>query len=578
MNSRISLQQFKGLLFVQSLFVLPLLAPSMANAAIKIKDTNYPIPQSAYFVAPNGRVTNSGKSPNSPWPVDQAIKLAPRGATIVFMGGTYRNISAKINKKLTLQAYPHSKPWLKGSVVVKGWVREGNKWRKDNWKYSFPHNKSRRYIDPKYPLAGHRDMVYINGRSLRQVGSRALVGPGKFYVDAARNRLYIGNNPAGKIVEATALYQAFDIWKGRLANPANTAIRGLGFAHYADEAVHVAAPGVKLENNTFVWNGLHGVKFGGSGFQTDGILRGNTFSYNGKNGVWGFRAHRLLLQANTIAYNNVEQFAKTWDAAGIKLVLTDRSSWRNNLVEHNSGSGMWLDLSSTNATIVNNTVRHNESFGIYFELSHLAIIASNIAYNNGVGIGLTDSSSVRVYNNTLASNHKNLRIKDRTREITDAKQRRAGVTGIARNNVVKNNILSNTSGGPLFEGLSCETKKNSAAMIAAADYNAYYRTVSSKPQSIITWSLGASRCSAKYASIAAFNSATGFEAHGLAIANATTNPFFVNEARGGYRLKPGSPAIGRGAPLPADIARAIGLRAGVRVDLGALQSKAVLVQ
>lgn len=113
-------------------------------------------------------------------------------------------------------------------------------------------------------------------------------------------------------------------------------------------------------------------------------------------------------------------------------------------------------------------------------------------------------------------------------------------------------------------------------MVSTADHNAYYRKSSSNPKSVITWSLGAGKCSVKYKSLAAFKSATGFEANGLEINNVTTNPFFVDAASGDYRLKPGSPAIGRGEPLPADIASAIGLPTGVPVDLGALQSKVVL--
>jgi hypothetical protein len=72
--------------------------------------------------------------------------------------------------------------------------------------------------------------------------------------------------------------------------------------------------------------------------------------------------------------------------------------------------------------------------------------------------------------------------------------------------------------------------------------------------------------------LAAFHSATGQEANGngIEIDNVATNPFFVDEALGDYQLKPGSPAIGAGAPLPANIAAAIGVAAGVRVNLGVL--------
>jgi hypothetical protein len=70
--------------------------------------------------------------------------------------------------------------------------------------------------------------------------------------------------------------------------------------------------------------------------------------------------------------------------------------------------------------------------------------------------------------------------------------------------------------------------------------------------------------------LAAFRSGRGQKAHGFGIDNVAINPFFVDEASGDYQLKPGSPAIGAGAPLPADIAAAIGVAAGVRVNLGVL--------
>lgn len=553
---------------MQSLFALVLAAPGIASA-IDIKDTDYPVPSGAYFVSPDGRDSNSGKTADSPWSVAKALGTAPDGATVVFRGGTYRNVDANINKKLTLQAFPHEKPWLKGSVVVEGWVREGNKWRSDGWNYSFPQTGSSRNIDRKYPLSGRRDMVYINGHSLRQVGSKALVRPGTFYVDAARNKLYIGNNPAGKTVEATALDEAFTMWQPG----SKTVIKGLGFAHYADRAITVGGPRITLENNTFVWNGLNGVRL----LSTDAIVRGNTFSYNGCNGLWGGGAHRMLLEDNKITYNNIERCSMQWDGAGVKVIRTDDLIWRRNLVQRNFAIGLWVDVSSKNSTIVNNIVRSNKSNGIMFEISDKAIIASNVVSNNLTGgVMVYNASGVRVYNNTLVNNNANLVFNDTQRNNTEAAEIAAGITWIARNNVVKNNIFSNTTGSANLQAGNCNTKEPSHLMVSTADHNAYYRKSSSNPKSVITWSLGAGKCSVKYKSLAAFKSATGFEANGLEINNVTTNPFFVDAASGDYRLKPGSPAIGRGEPLPADIASAIGLPTGVPVDLGALQSKVVL--
>ena len=572
MNSKINWQQFKVLLCVQGLaLILAGTGRASAAATIDIKDTNYSIPDEAYFVSPDGSDTNSGKAANSPWSLAKAMTSVPSGSTIVFRGGTYRNFDkTNISKKLTLQAYPHEKPWIKGSVLVTDWVSDGSTWRKDSWNYSFAPNMAKEYIDPLYPMAGHRDMVYIDGVSLKQVASKQEVVPGTFYVDSTNKKLYVGDNPAGKTVESTANIQSFNITK----SGAGSVVRGLGFAHYADAGLQVWTSGVTLENNTFAWNGFEGVKLGNS--SPDAIVRGNTFSYNGCKGISGSNVHRMLLEDNIISYNNIERFSIFWDSGGVKVIKTDKLVWRKNLVENNFSNGMWIDESSTNSTIVNNTVRHNSALGIFFEISHKAIIAGNVAYRNQVGIMVSNSSNARIYNNTLAQNSKNIVIKDTTRNNTDTTGIAAGATWIVRNTVIKNNILSNARGSVVFEVSSCSTKEPSTLLIEAADYNAYYRTLSSKPKNVILWSLGSSNCSVGYTSMPTFISGTGYEKKSLVIDNVATQPFFVDESKNDYQLKVGSPAIGRGEPLPEDIADAIGLAPSVAVDLGAFQSKATL--
>lgn len=440
MQSLINSKQLKLFLLMQSMFILPLLTPEIASAAVAIRDTNYPIPVNAYFVSPDANSNNSGKSPNSPLPVEKAVASAPNGATIVFLNGTYRNVNTRINKKLTLQAYPNAKALLKGSVVVEGWVADGSTWRKDGWSDSLRLNAMQDItIDPDYPLAGHTDMVYVDGESLKQVGSKANVGPGKFYVDRANNKLYIGTNPGSKTVEATTEENAFSLLSTSQSNASGTAIRGLGFAHYAEDAIGIRGTNnVTLENNTFVWNGLRGAHFRQS---TDGVVRGNTFSFNGVNGIRGADANRILLEGNTFSYNNIENFRINYSGAGMKVINTEGAVWRNNLFERNVGNGIWIDESSYNSTIQNNTIRNNESIGVMLELSHKAIVSGNTISNNRCGIMLADTSSVQVYNNTLSANKEQILLRDTKRVNTDQAELAQGITWITQNNVIENNRL-----------------------------------------------------------------------------------------------------------------------------------------
>lgn len=216
-----------------------------------------------------------------------------------------------------------------------------------------------------------------------------------------------------------------------------------------------------------------------------------------------------------------------------KIITTDGAVVSGNTVEHNLSSGIWFDVSATNAKIVNNISRYNDGAGIFFELSHKAIIAANISYNNrDGGVVVSNSSSAKVYNNTLVNNGSaNLRMRDTTRNNRNQSEIAAGITWIARNNIFKNNILSNSTGGSLLDASNCDTREPASRTVSSSDHNAYYRRSSSKPINAIKWSQG-SKCATGYTSTEVFNAATGYEDHALTIDNTSTNPFFVNEAGG----------------------------------------------
>ena len=234
---------------------------------------------------------------------------------------------------------------------------------------------------------------------------------------------------------------------------------------------------------------------------------------------------------------------------------------RGNLSDSNIGQGFWFDISCYNTTIVGNVSRNDVGGGIQYEISAKAIIASNLvvgSHAEGIKVG-AGSSDVRVYNNTLVRDKRAICVLDDSRpELTN-------------NVTIRNNIISNgapDSSEMVFTYDSSSPPKTAEQMNITLDYDAYYRTSSSRPATLVRWSRGATLAS--FNTLGAFRLGTGQEAHGFGIDDVAINPFFVDEAGGDYRLKAGSRAIGAGAPLPADVAAAIGVAAGVPVDLGVL--------
>ena len=113
-------------------------------------------------------------------------------------------------------------------------------------------------------------------------------------------------------------------------------------------------------------------------------IEGNTFAFNGENGLGANAIDGSLLEGNVFAYNNQEHFSTAWDAAGVKICNSSNVTVEDNLIDSNIGDGLWLDISCSNITIVGNTALNNVGNGIQYEyLCSAAIIADNLVVGSG---------------------------------------------------------------------------------------------------------------------------------------------------------------------------------------------------
>ncbi|MDQ3815388.1 MAG: right-handed parallel beta-helix repeat-containing protein, partial [Armatimonadota bacterium] len=357
-----------------------------------------------------------------------------------------------------------------------------------------------------------------------------------------------------------------------------SSLRGIGFAHY-QQAVGVSAPNVTVENCAFVWNADNGLNFhpwsGGvkGTIPADGVVRGSTFTANGQAGLGAGQAPRFLVEDNTISYNNVEGFRRTWGAAGIKVIQLEGFECRRNLVEHNFAAGIWMDVDANKAVVHHNLVRHNQGLGIFFEISRECVIAFNICHDNGTGIQVSNATLARIYNNTLVNNNRSFYVqwwKRANNEGNVVAGIPRGQEYVTRDNVFKNNLVVYTRklNGPVLEAQGGSEK--SSARLTDSDYNAYYFGGEGRATPFARWAVhgGESRI---YATFADFRQVEpNYERHSLLLEGAAGDPFFRDAQKGDFRLKAGSPALGKGEPLPPDVAAVGGSKEGEPVDMGAL--------
>lgn len=496
-------------------------------AQVPLAATNYSVPTpvagslAVIYVSPNGATTGSGSTAGAPVSLDRAVAIMKADTNaavryvVVFRGGTYYDPPAlvfgtetgkgQIDHPFTLQAYAGEKPWLVGAQIVTAWtsttVNGSARWwmnaQPSGSNFLFPPSADSNVVDPaSNPWADDREMIFVNGEPLVQVGFEKLntLAANQFCVDRTNKRIYIAQSPSNKTLEVTS------VGTGILMNKPDSAIKGIGLRGFAVASIEANSAGSLVERCTITWNGKMGVGMWGN----NQILRANRITSNGQTGCFVGRGTPIgtLVEANRIDYNNVEKYNRSWAAAGLKVNWLTNGTFRDNWFDNNDCYGLWIDSDADGNLIYRNVATNNINSGIFYEISGSGTIAFNlVAGNSFTGIYGSDAQNVRVYNNTLVNNKDNgLRLKGDGR-INHPN----GGPPIGSNSmigaVVKNNIFSEVQGSkgtaqdsrhPTFINAVDNYGDNwgrlpSANMFSALDHNVYYRNDSISTAHAINW-------------------------------------------------------------------------------------------
>ncbi len=557
--------------------------------------------------------------------LNAAIDKVPAGGTIVARGGTYRDWYGNAsglriaNKGFTLQAYPGEAPWFDGSDVVDpaSWQNNGTTWSRDwstplfcggaYYNYAIPPYTPQRNPsglidvtvketkcmyedaanDPSYPAAGNPQQMWVNGVRLREVESLAKVTSDTFYYDWYARKVHMGVNPVGKTIEMSVRSNAI-VTGG--AQTDEHKFLGVGFRRYATntgEQSPLSSGAIYASRKTLIENSVF-TEMAGGGFLISNprpgtVIRSTVIAYNGGTGFASNGASRtigarndLLVEKSVFNANNWEWFGlycnRACGPAHVKMAHMTGFVYRDNLFEnvYSRAPGLWCDMDCSDMVAVRNIVRNNGGHGIFYEISNRGIIANNLLVDNGHSSIAVASANVKVYNNTIITkwgpNTQSAWMWDDTRKAPYPEpQWPWGYPDLGPNTVkleFVNNLLAaptDRNGARLINSLTASDDPGNTQAeewFTKFDFNSYY-TLSNQP----LYGFGKTD---QIRSVQAMRDLTGFELNSF---QSLSDPF-LNRPAGEYTLK--SSAVVQGAPLPTDVANAIGRSPGEVVQRGYL--------
>ena len=209
----------------------------------------YEIPKGAahvYYVSPDGQPDAPGTAVERPTTLEAAISRVVTGDAIILRGGTYRTGGLRLNQGITLQPYADERPILKGTLPATKWEAQSNGLWRAAWPKLFPSKPAdwwRRHREGRItPL--HRfnnDMVFVDGEMLQSAGWEGEVDERSYSIDYDAGQVYIGVDPAKRLVEITAfdsaLIRTTATAHGKASDRQGPLIRGITFTQYAYRAL-----------------------------------------------------------------------------------------------------------------------------------------------------------------------------------------------------------------------------------------------------------------------------------------------------------------------------------------------------
>lgn len=386
--------------------------------------------------------------------IQEAIDSAKRsgeGVRILVHPGIYREtleIGHRKGMPLVIESTEFGEAILSGSDVFSGWEavpdREGV--YRVGWTLKFGLEKN--------PWPGlmniegggfRRELLFIDGKPLRQVMTSEQLEPGTYFVDETAGEILL-HAAEGQDVEKAKIEisvrpvetRGADSKMIRIASAENIVLRGLVIQHAASPlfdspAVMVlGSRNILIEDCEIRWNNGYGLGFsptqGTSALNV--TLRKVKMNDNGTIGLTGGFANGLIedCETNRNNWRGWRWGATGWAPCGFKLSGVNGLHMLRHQANENYASGAWFDHKNTNILVDGLVAVNNYRSGLSIEADKGPMVVQNSVFlGNSVGVAAFDASNVALIDNVIAANfQKQLRIAGSTTmeesELKDIKQ------------------------------------------------------------------------------------------------------------------------------------------------------------
>jgi len=497
--------------------------------------------------------------------ITRALHTLAAGDTVLISTGIYRETPVLIHsgvpgKPIVIMAEPGAKAIIRGSDVITSWTQEKPCVYSTPWTLKSLVTED---LEKQLGFAVYGEQVFVNDQFVKLVRTVDELDINTFYIDRKNNKIVIHLplqiKPENNVIEVSTRTNWFDI------NGDYIVVSGLkmerAYATVQKGGFLIRGNNWIVENNEFSFSGGgRGATFIGA----DGIVRNNNIHDNGQMG-FSLVGKRILFELNQIHHNNTNKYP-SWEQGGSKVANSVECIFRRNtFYDEPYGPGLWLDIDNYRNIIEQNTFDSIGFAAIMIEISYDNIIRNNIIRNSryylqcGSGILVQLSSKTKIYNNLIIGSEQcgiHLRWHLRKRDIRAEAYKPSDpeeflkVKGFRQSdwmgptdqypvndNDIRNNVIINYENASvaIIPTMHPVFFKNNLS-----DYNFFGNTSHEHPmegsQRLIEW-----------------QAYTGLDMHSIM---PLTEPgslkmeeLFVNPAGNDFRLRAGSPLIGKGMPL-----------------------------